>query len=109
MTNERMALAQLLEKGSDSDLLREMIGYVAQRLMEADVEGLVGAAHGERSEAREHWRNGYRGRDWHTRSGTIALRIPKLRQGSYFPTWLEPRRRADQPSKSVGLRAISKQ
>ena len=57
MTNERMAWAQLLEKGSDADLLREMIGYVAQRLMEVDVEGLVGASHGERSEAREKkWR-----------------------------------------------------
>ena len=95
MTNERMALAQLLEKGADSDLLREMIGYVAQRLMEADVEGLVGAAHGERSEARENWRNGYRERDWHTRSGTIGLRIPKLRQGSYFPGFLEARRSSE--------------
>ncbi len=73
MTNERMALAQLLEKGSDSDLLREMIGYVAQRLMEADVEGLVGAAHGERSETRENGSNGYRERDSHTRRGTVAL------------------------------------
>jgi len=68
MTDDRMALAELLEKGSDSDLLREMIGYVAQRLMQMDVEGLVGAAHGERGEGRENWRNGYRERDWHTRS-----------------------------------------
>mgnify|MGYP003513470501 FL=1 len=63
MTDDRMALAQLLEKGSDSDLLREMIGYVAQRLMQLDVEGLVGAVHGERGEGRENWRNGYRDRD----------------------------------------------
>ena len=101
MTNERMALAELLEKGSDSDLLREMIGYVAQRLMEADVETLVGAAHGERSEVRENWRNGYRDRDWHTRGGTIPLRIPKLRRGSYFPGFLEPRRSSEKALAAV--------
>jgi putative transposase len=101
MTDERMALAELLEKGSDSDLLREMIGYVAQRLMQLDVEGLVGAAHGERGEGRENWRNGYRERDWHTRSGTIALRIPKLRRGSYFPAFLEPRRSSEKALAAV--------
>lgn len=101
MTDDRMALAQLLEKGSDSDLLREMIGYVAQRLMQMDVEGLVGAAHGERGEERENWRNGYRERDWHTRSGTIPLRIPKLRRGSYFPGFLEPRRSSEKALAAV--------
>jgi putative transposase len=101
MTDERMALAELLEKGSDSDLLREMIGYVAQRLMQLDVEGLVGAAHGERGESRENWRNGFRDRDWHTRSGTIALRIPKLRRGSYFPGFLEPRRSSEKALAAV--------
>ena len=95
MTDDRMALAALLEKGSDDDLLREMIGYVAQRLMQLDVEGLVGAGHGERGEGRENWRNGYRDREWHTRSGTIPLRIPKLRRGSYFPAFLEPRRSSE--------------
>lgn len=64
MTDVRMALGELLEKGSDADLLREMVGYVAKRLMELDVEGLCGAAHGERSGERENWRNGYRGRAW---------------------------------------------
>jgi len=101
MTDERMALAELLEKGSDSDLLREMLGYVAQRLMELDVEGLVGAAPGERSENRENWRNGHRDREWHTRSGTIALRIPKLRRGSYFPGFLEPRRSSEKALAAV--------
>ncbi|HLY43328.1 MAG TPA: IS256 family transposase [Terracidiphilus sp.] len=101
MTDDRMALAQLLEKGSDSDLLRAMIGYVAQRLMQLDVDGLVGAAHGERGEDRENWRNGYRDRDWHTRSGTIPLRIPKLRRGSYFPAFLEPRRSAEKALAAV--------
>src|SRR5512135_288147 len=101
MTDDRMALAELLEKGSDSDLLREMIGYVAQRLMQLDVEGLVGAAHGERGESRENWRNGYRDREWHTRSGTIPLRIPKLRRGSYFPAFLEPRRSSEKALAAV--------
>jgi hypothetical protein len=76
MTDDRMALAELLEKGSGGDLLREMIGFMAQRLMEADVQGLVGAGPGERSETRENWRNGYRERAWHTRAGTVPLRIP---------------------------------
>ena len=101
MTNDRMALAELLEKGSDGDLLREMISYVAQRLMDLDVAGLVGAEHGERAESRENWRNGYRDRDWHTRSGTIPLRIPKLRRGSYFPGFLEPRRSSEKALAAV--------
>jgi putative transposase len=101
MTNDRMALAELLEKGSDGDLLREMIGFVAQRLMDMDVDGLVGAGHGERAESRENWRNGFRDRDWHTRSGTIPLRIPKLRRGSYFPGFLEPRRSSEKALAAV--------
>jgi putative transposase len=78
-----------------------MIGYVAQRLMQLDVEGLVGAGHGERGESRENWRNGYRDREWHTRSGTIPLRIPKLRRGSYFPAFLEPRRSSEKALAAV--------
>jgi len=101
MTDERMALVELLEKGSDGDLLREMIGFVAQRLMDLDVDGLVGAGHGERAESRENWRNGFRDRDWHTRSGTIPLRIPKLRRGSYFPGFLEPRRSSEKALAAV--------
>jgi putative transposase len=96
-----MALAELLEKGSDRDLLREMIGFVAQRLMDMDVDGLVGAGHGERAESRENWRNGFRDREWHTRSGTIPLRIPKLRRGSYFPGFLEPRRSSEKALAAV--------
>ncbi len=101
MTDDRMALAELLEKGSDGDLLREMIGFMAQRLMDADVQGLVGAAPGERSETRENWRNGYRERPWHTRAGTIPLRIPRLRSGSYFPGFLEPRRSSEKAMTAV--------
>jgi transposase-like protein len=101
MTDDRMALAELLEKGSDGDLLREMIGFMAQRLMDADVQGLVGAAPGERSETRSNWRNGYRDRTWHTRAGTVPLKIPKLRSGSYFPGFLEPRRSSEKAMTAV--------
>ena len=94
MTDDKIALRELLEKGSDTTLLREMIGFAAQRLMELEAETLCGAGHGERSESRTNQRNGYRDRAWETRAGTVELRIPKLRRGSYFPAFLEPRRMA---------------
>src|SRR6202790_3957136 len=72
--------------------LRELIGFAAQRLMELESEALCGAGHGERSAERRNQRNGYRERDWETRAGTVELRIPKLRRGSYFPAFLELRR-----------------
>src|ERR671911_2042044 len=95
MTEDRMALCQLVEKSSDADLLREMIGFAAERLMELEVQGLTGAGYGERAPGRLAQRNGYRDRDWATRVGTVELRIPKLRKGSYFPGFLEPRRVAE--------------
>src|SRR6185312_907927 len=101
MTDEIMNLRTLLEKSSDTDLLREMIGFTAQRLMELEVEGLTGAAHGERSPERINQRNGYRDRLWETRAGTVELRIPKLRKGSYFPVFLEPRRLAEKALAAV--------
>ena len=101
MTDDIMNLRALMEKSSDADLLREMIGYAAQRLMELDVEGLTGAGHGERSTDRLNHRNGYRDRDWETRAGTVELRIPKLRKGSYFPGFLEPRRMAEKALTAV--------
>jgi transposase-like protein len=101
MTDEMMTLRTLLEKSSDADLLREMIGFTAQRLMELEVEGKTGAGYGEKSAERLAQRNGYRERLWETRAGTVELRIPKLRTGSYFPAFLEPRRLAEKALTAV--------
>jgi transposase-like protein len=101
MTDEMMSLQNLLGKSADTDFLREMIGFAAQRLMELEVEGLTGAGHGERSGERITHRNGYRDRDWETRAGTVELRIPKLRKGSYYPCFLEPRRLAEKALTAV--------
>jgi putative transposase len=101
MTDEMMNLRALLEKSSDADLLREMIGFTAQRLMDLEVQSLTGAAYGEKSQDRLVQRNGYRDRSWETRAGTVELRIPKLRTGSYFPGFLEPRRLAEKALTAV--------
>ena len=95
MTDERMALIDLIEKQADTDLVREMLAFAADRIMELEVELRTGAAKGTRSPLREVQRNGYRERDWDTRAGRIALEIPKLRKGSYLPSFLEPRRTAE--------------
>jgi putative transposase len=100
-TDESMNLRELLEKTTDGDFLREMIGFTAQRLMALAVETLAGAPHGVRSPERLTQRNGYRERDWETRAGTVELRIPKLRKGSYFPAFLEPRRMAEKALTAV--------
>ena len=95
MTADRMARIELLQKSGESDFLRAVAEAVLQILMEADVEGLIGAGRHERSAERLNYRNGYRDRSLETRLGTLSLRIPKLRQGSYFPPFLEPRKTAE--------------
>jgi putative transposase len=95
MAKVSMALSELVEKGAQDDVVRELLGHVAQRLMDFEIEQRTGAEYGERTIDRNNSRNGYRDRLWETRAGSIDLRIPKLRRGSYFPAFLEPRRTAE--------------
>jgi transposase-like protein len=95
MTDERMAFLELLRNGGGGDFLKDLAETMLQRLMEWDVEGQIGAGRYERSDARTTHRNGYRERDLETRLGTLELKIPKLRRGSYFPAFLEPRKTAE--------------
>ncbi len=129
MTEDRLPLAELLQKAGEGDFLRAVAEAVLQLLMETDVEGLIGAGRHERSPERLNWRNGYRERVLDTRLGSLQLRVPKLRQGSYFPPFLEPRkmteralvaviqeawiggvstRRVDELVQAMGLSGISK-
>ena len=101
MTKATMALTGLAEKGPDVDVLRQMIQFVAQRLMDLDVETLCGAGYDVKSAERANSRNGYRDRLWDTRAGGIDLKIPRLRSGSYFPPFLEPRRTAEKALAAV--------
>jgi len=93
MTADQVVSYLLEEEGVD--FLRESLTWVVQQLMEVEVSELVGAERGERSEERLTHRNGYRPRRWDTRAGEIELAIPKIRRGSYFPSFLEPRRRSE--------------
>jgi putative transposase len=101
MTTATMALTELAEKGADIDVLRQMVQFMSQRLMELDVEGRCGAGYDEKNPERLNSRNGYRERTWDTRAGSVELKIPKLRQGSYFPEFLEPRRTAEKALTAV--------
>ena len=129
MTKTNMDLSELLQKQDGGDFLRAVAEAVLQLIMEADVEGLIGAGKHERADQRTTWRNGYRERALDTRLGTLNLKVPKLRQGSYFPGFLEPRktsekalvaviqeawiggvstRRVDELAQAMGLQGISK-
>jgi putative transposase len=101
MTNTTIALTDLAEKGADADFIKQTLQFALQRLMEMDVEALCRAAYGERSDERVNSRNGYRDRALETRAGTVDLKIPKLRSGSYFPGFLEPRRTAEKALTAV--------
>ncbi len=101
MTNATMALAELAEKGPDVDMLRQMVQFAAQRLMDMEAETLCGAGYDEKNPQRLNSRNGYRDRSWETRAGAVELRVPKLRQGSYYPAFLEPRRTAEKALAAV--------
>src|SRR3954471_12847530 len=98
MAEERMAFPDGLRKGEEpaEDPLRQIVRWAVQELMEAEVAAQIGAERYERTDERSTQRNGYRPRTWDTRVGSLELQIPKLRQGSYLPGWLEPRRRAEQ-------------
>ena len=94
-----MALAELVrkaEQNGDVDFLREGVRVLSQALMEVEVSQHLGAERHERTAERSGQRNGYREREWDTRVGTIGLRVPRVRDGSYFPALLEPRKRAEQ-------------
>ena len=98
MVKQRMDLLELVRnqaEDADLDFLREAMGVLVQAIMEAEVAVQIGAEHGERSPGRLTQRNGYRPRPWDTRVGTLELQIPRVREGSYFPTLLEPRRRSE--------------
>ena len=104
MVKERMDLLELMRKrgvDGDVDFLREALRVLVEEIMEADVSSRTGAGYGERNPERVTQRNGYRSRAWDTRVGTMELQIPKLREGSYFPSLLEPRRRSE-PSSAGG-------
>ena len=101
MTDDRMALVELIEQGADSDLVREMLAFAAERMMDLEIEAKTGVPCGSRSPDRLNHRNGYRERGWDTRAGRIDLAIPKLRKGSYFPSFLEPRRTAEKALAAV--------
>lgn len=101
MTEDRMALIELIEKGADGDLIRDLLAFAAGRMMELEVEARTGAPAGVRAPGRLTHRNGYRERPWETRAGRVDLAIPRLRKGSYFPSFLEPRRTAEKALTAV--------
>ena len=107
MTDDRVALIEALQKVDDGNFLRSIAETVLQILMEADVDGLIGAGRYERSGERSTYRNGHRERSLDTRLGSLNLKIPKLRTGSYFPGFLEPRKTVEKALVAVIQEAVS--
>ncbi len=101
MTTATIALTEFAEKVADIDVLCQMVQFMAQRLMEIDVEARCGAGYDEKPPERLNSRNAYRDRTWDTRAGSVELKIPKLRQGSYFLEFLEPWRTAEKALTAV--------
>lgn len=101
MTTDTMTLLDLIGKSGDADFLRDLMTFAVDRLMELEIEARTGAPRGVRTPARMNHRNGYRDRTWDTRLGTVDLKIPKLRRGAYFPSFLEPRRTAEKALAAV--------
>ena len=101
---DRMTIAEVVRKvlrDEHADVIRASVEAIAREIMEAEVSELIGAQLGERTDDRATHRNGYRPRRWDTRAGEIELQIPKIRQGSYFPSFLQPRKRSAQALVSV--------
>jgi putative transposase len=102
MTDNTMTLLlDQIQASTDGDFLRAIAAHTLQRLMEFEVDSLIGAGRHERSDERTTYRNGYRDRQLETRLGTLDLKIPKLRQGTYFPAFLEPRKTAEKALTAV--------
>ncbi len=92
-TMDGLAWVRKQVEQADTDLLREMVKLFCERVMGEEADAICGAPYGERSDERTNRRNGYRSRPWDTRTGTIDLAVPKLREGSYFPDWCGSSRR----------------
>jgi transposase-like protein len=101
MTTDSMTLIQAVQQVGEEDLLRQLAEVALAKLMAFEVDGLIGVAKGQHAAERTTYRNGYRDRPLHTRLGTLELRIPKLRQGTYFPSFLEPRRLSERALTAV--------
>jgi putative transposase len=101
MADRSLTVPSVLDTDAGRDLVREMLAQMARMVMESEAGRLCGAGHGERSESRTNQRNGYRERSWDTRTGTVELQVPRLRHGSYLPSFLEPRRTAEKALAAV--------
>src|SRR5512144_1781253 len=101
MTTDSITVIQAVQQGGDEALLRQLAEVALAKLMAFEVDGLIGVAKGQHATERTPYRKGYRDRPLHTRLGTLELRVPKLRQGTYFPAFLEPRRLSERALTAV--------